>query len=85
MELLLLRVRAVPGAERVIEPLEEMVTSEGAPLFAVAVATGVVVPVEMVTWARAGNEAAKSGATAAAAARNLRFMNGTRARRRTRS
>jgi hypothetical protein len=63
-----------------MDPLLLTVTSAGAPLFAVAVATGVLVAEEIVTWAITGAEAARSGAAATAAARKVRFMKGLVAR-----
>ena len=73
-ELLLSSVRSMPGLVMPMDPLEDTVTSAGPPLLAVEVFTGVLVAVEMVTWARVGMAAARRGAVAAAAARNVRFM-----------
>jgi hypothetical protein len=48
----------------------------GAPLLAVAVAMGVVVPVVIETWACAAAAARIKGATEAAAARSFRVITG---------
>ena len=73
--LLLLRVTAAPATVGLIDPLEVMSMSSGRPPLAVAVVTGWVV--EVVIWVAAWTYpavAANSGATATAAARNLRFI-----------
>jgi hypothetical protein len=75
MSLLLLTVTAVVfvvvGAT--VPDGELIVMSEGAPLLAVAVWTGVVVAVEIVTWATAGS-AKTSGAAAPSSRRTLNVM-----------
>ena len=58
-------------------PLLEMMRSAGLPLLTVAVETGVLVDVEIVTCAKAGPETAMRGPIEAAAARNLRFISET--------
>ncbi len=73
-ELLLLIVTAVPGAVTPIDPLPEMMISAGLPLLTVAVETGVLVDVEIVTCAKAGPDTAMRGPSETAAARNLRFI-----------
>jgi hypothetical protein len=75
MSLLLLTVTAVvlAAAGVMLPDGELMVMSEGAPLLAVAVWTGVVVAVEIVTWAAAGS-VKTSGAAAPSSSRTLNVM-----------
>jgi hypothetical protein len=73
--LLLLTVTAVePGcSSSVTDPPVAMTTSEAAPALAVAVWTGAVVGVEIVTWATAGS-VNTSGAAAPSSRRTLKVM-----------
>src|SRR5438067_13819475 len=73
--LLLLIVTATPGAVSPIEPVPVTLISSGALLVAVAVATGVVMVVEMVSVAQAAPGVMTSnGAIDTAARRNVRFI-----------
>ena len=72
--LLLFSVTAAPEAVTPMDPAEVMSILAGAFDTAVAVATGVLVDVEIESWAEACPARASRGALATAATRIVRFM-----------